>query len=84
MFGSIVLFYWLHTQAGQPESSSFTCHMVSRTGSNVISPVQDVSYESEGFYSCVAGNTLGETISTAYLELAGNIITSESRKEMIL
>ena len=48
-----------------------------RARSNVISPVQDVSYESEGFYSCVAGNTLGETISTAYLELAGNIITSE-------
>ena len=31
---------------------------------------QDISYPDEGFYSCVAGNTLGETVSSAYLEIA--------------
>ena len=31
---------------------------------------QDISYLNEGFYSCVAGNTLGETVSSAYLEIA--------------
>ena len=32
--------------------------------------LQDISYPDEGFYSCVAGNTLGETVSSAYLEIA--------------
>merc|ERR1719411_529025 len=46
-----------------------------RTGATTGNPysyvIKDVSLESEGFYSCVAGNTLGETIMTAYLEIAG-------------
>ena len=29
-----------------------------------------MSYEDEGFYSCVAGNTLGETVSSAFLEIS--------------
>jgi len=32
--------------------------------------VKSVSYPDEGFYSCIAGNTLGETVSSAYLEIA--------------
>jgi len=32
--------------------------------------IKDISYPDEGFYSCVAGNTLGETVSSAYLEIA--------------
>ena len=31
---------------------------------------QDVSFRDEGFYSCVAGNTLGETVSEAFLEIS--------------
>lgn len=46
-----------------------------RTGASSGNPysyvIKDVSSQSEGFYSCVAGNTLGETIITAYLEIAG-------------
>jgi len=46
-----------------------------RTGASMGNPysyvIKDVSLDSEGFYSCVAGNTLGETVSSAYLEIAG-------------
>jgi len=46
-----------------------------RTGASTGNPyhyvIKDVSFEDEGFYSCVAGNTLGETASTAYLQIAG-------------
>ena len=33
--------------------------------------LQDVGRGDEGFYMCVAGNTLGETTSLATLEIAG-------------
>lgn len=46
-----------------------------RTGANRGNPysyeIKDVSYEDEGYYMCVAGNTLGETTSLAFLEIAG-------------
>lgn len=45
-----------------------------RTGASMGNPysyiIKDVSYEDEGFYSCVAGNTLGETVSSAFLEIS--------------
>ena len=34
---------------------------------------QDVQPIDEGFYMCVAGNTLGETTSLATLEIAGQV-----------
>jgi len=46
-----------------------------RTGATMGNPyiyvIKDVAWQDEGFYSCVAGNTLGETISTATLMLSG-------------
>lgn len=46
-----------------------------RTGAHRGNPysyqIKDVSYEDEGYYMCVAGNTLGETTSLAFLEIAG-------------
>ena len=77
MLRCIVLFYWLHIETGLSELfppdhvtrhvlyEGVVCCLVEMLS------VQDVSYGSEGFYSCVAGNTLGETISSAYLEIAG-------------
>jgi len=59
-----------------------------RTGSSSGNPysfiVKDVSWMDEGFYTCMAGNTIGETVSQAYLHISsasrclpvGLIITS--------
>jgi len=45
-----------------------------RTGSSMGNPysyaITAVSVKDEGFYSCVAGNTLGETVSSAFLEIS--------------
>ena len=44
-----------------------------RTGATQGTPyryrVENVTPEDAGFYSCVAGNILGETVSSAYLEV---------------
>merc|ERR1712002_680085 len=32
--------------------------------------IQDVSHDDEGFYQCMAGNILGETVSQAYLQIS--------------
>lgn len=46
-----------------------------RTGASSGDPysyfIKDVHLNDEGFYMCVAGNTLGETTSLATLEIAG-------------
>jgi len=45
-----------------------------RTGASMGNPysyvIKDVTDKDEGFYSCVAGNTLGETVSSAFLEIS--------------
>lgn len=45
-----------------------------RTGSTSGNPysfiVKDVSWLDEGFYTCMAGNTIGETVSQAYLHIS--------------
>ena len=41
--------------------------------------LQDVGRGDEGFYMCVAGNTLGETTSLATLEIAGAAAGTSSR-----
>jgi len=45
-----------------------------RTGSSSGNPysfiVKDVSWMDEGFYTCMAGNTIGETVSQAYLHIS--------------
>lgn len=33
--------------------------------------VDKVSADDEGFYTCIAGNIMGETVSSAYLEVSG-------------
>lgn len=53
-----------------------------RTGASSGDPysyfIKDVHLNDEGFYMCVAGNTLGETTSLATLEIAGAATISVS------
>ena len=46
-----------------------------RTGATQGTPyrytIRRVTSQDSGFYSCVAGNILGETVSSAYLEING-------------
>ena len=53
-------------------TSSFSpsCEVLVTIESQTTLFFQSVSYPDEGFYSCIAGNTLGETVSSAYLEIA--------------
>ena len=50
---------------------SYTIKVSTNEGDqDYIEILQAVSYSDEGFYSCVAGNTLGETISSAFLQIS--------------
>eukprot|EP00090_Calanus_glacialis_P022863 TRINITY_DN35200_c0_g1_i1.p1 TRINITY_DN35200_c0_g1~~TRINITY_DN35200_c0_g1_i1.p1 ORF type:complete len:139 (+),score=4.03 TRINITY_DN35200_c0_g1_i1:19-435(+) len=46
-----------------------------RTGATQGTPyrytIRKVTPQDAGFYSCIAGNILGETVSSAYLEISG-------------
>ena len=46
-----------------------------RTGATQGTPyrynIKNVTPKDAGFYTCIAGNILGETVSSAYLEISG-------------
>ena len=55
-----------------------------RTGATQGTPyrytVKNVAPNDSGFYSCIAGNILGETVSSAYLQVNGtNSLRSDAR-----
>jgi len=60
---------WYHQEFDDNSTSTLL-----RTGADMGDPysfiIKDVSYSDEGFYSCVAGNTLGETVSSAFLQIS--------------
>jgi len=60
---------WYHQEFDDNSTSTLL-----RTGADMGNPysytIKAVSYSDEGFYSCVAGNTLGETISSAFLQIS--------------
>lgn len=59
-----------------------------RTGASSGDPysyfIKDVHQNDEGFYMCVAGNTLGETTSLATLEIAGAATIGVSLKSKLM
>merc|ERR550517_358471 len=62
---------WFHTT---PDNGT---RLLLRTGSSVGNPysfsVTSVRAEDEGVYACVAGNILGETLSSAYLVVSRGV-----------
>ena len=61
-----------------------------RTGATKGTPyrytIQNVTPEDAGFYSCIAGNILGETVSSAFLQInrANSYNTHSVLKHLLL
>lgn len=66
---------WFHDPFNGTEGSGLGEERLLRTGASTGDPysyvIKGVTYNDEGFYICKAGNTLGETIVVATLEIAG-------------
>merc|ERR1711874_237210 len=58
--------HWSHSANGSEELVKTNSH----PGDPYSLIVEDVSTDDSGFYTCTAGNILGETESTAYLEVS--------------
>ncbi|XP_060515844.1 fibroblast growth factor receptor homolog 1-like isoform X2 [Cylas formicarius] len=60
---------WTHTNSSDFENNTVVVQKSGNTLTPEIYEITNVSHDDEGWYACLAANSLGRTISTAYLHV---------------